>query len=185
MSIRAFLYANYGTERKELAESKTWVPLCWLTLLATDDAARANGDGHVTFARKDAIDRCARSVPFLTKLFPEFRSTHECADALLDLLRKTRAATLGIDLVDHFAIAPETFPQAFLAAVEAIETRNEKCSFAIPARQVPNPFTGKPKTIRATTLRTTRDLLCHTAGLEPVTDDEDIERDQLVGCLLP
>jgi len=184
MSIRASLFAVSGAKSKELAESKTWIPLCWLTLPCARDVERAGGTACVTADRKEAIDRCARSVPFLEKLFPEFRSVRVCADALLALLRRSRTATIGIELTDHFAKAPEAFPRALLASVKAIEANDEKCSFAVPDRQIVNPFTRKPTTVKAPPLKTTRDVLCFTAGLDPATDDESIERDQLIGHLL-
>jgi hypothetical protein len=183
MSIRAFLYAESGTKPKELAESKTWIPLCWLTLPSALEVERGSETGAISINRNDAIDRLETSVPLLTKLFPEFHSVRESADVLLAVLKKTRAATIGIELGDHFAIAPEEFPAALLVVVKALRAKSEKCSFIVPGRPVYNAFTGKSTPGKAKKLTTTRDVLCHAAGLDPATDDKEIEREQLIGCL--
>lgn len=184
MSIRASLYVDFDERPKPLAESKTWIPLCWLALLSSEDVKRITDTGYVIADRKAAVGRLVGITPFLATLFPEFQSFVECADVFLTALRKTRGVTVGIDLGDHVAIAPETFPDALAAAVAAIEERNPNRSLVLPARQGQNPFTRKPITIKAQTLKDTRAVLCHTAGLDPVTTDEEIERDQLIGYLL-
>ena len=183
MSIRASLFVGSGAKAKEVAEAKTWVPLLWLAMPSADDVARGITTGCVDSNRAEAVRRLSDALPFLAGLFPEFRQLPECAGELLAVLRRSRAATIAIEMGDHFAIAEDTFPVALTTTVQAIEARDLKRSLNVPARKIASAFGGKPLTIKAVKLRTTRDVLSFTAGIDPATKDKGIVRDYLVGCL--
>lgn len=183
MSIRASLSVGSGAKAKLVSEAKTWVPLCWLALPSADDVSRGITTGCVDSNRAEAVRRLSDALPFLAGLFPEFQQLPDCAGELLAVLRRSRATTIAIEMGDHFSVAEDTFPIALTTTVEAIETRDAKRSLNVPARKIASAFGGKPLTIKAVKLKTTRDVLSFTAGIDPKTKDKGIARDQLVGYL--
>jgi len=184
VSTRAHFYA-VAAKPKLLAEEENWIPLCWLSLLSVNGVRQAvkDSDFFIKSARKDAIAGCAASVPFLAELFPKFQSFEACANELLAVLRKNRAATVGVEMHDHFAMQPYVFPSALAAAVEAIEARDAKRPFTRPAEEIRSPFTGKTTKVKATSMKTTRDLLCCVTGIDPRMVEDGLERDMLIGQL--
>ncbi|MEZ6141741.1 MAG: hypothetical protein R3B84_14310 [Zavarzinella sp.] len=183
MSIRASLYVGSGAKAKAVSEAKTWLPLLWLALPSADDVARGIKTGCIESQRAEAVKRLTTALPFFEGLFPEFSQLPEYASELLAILRRSRSATITIEMGDHFAIAEDTFPVALTTTVGAIEARDPKCSLNVPAREIANPFGGKPLTIKELKLINTRDVVSFTAGINLATKEKDIIRDYLVGYL--
>ncbi len=183
MATRASLIANPETKPKVLAESVGWIPLLWVPLMSSLDLARIADCPYVQVDRKEAIERYARATPFLATLFPELDLAAVAVD-FAGRLRHLKAKTIAIEFCDHFAMRPQIFFPCLTVAVAAIEAQDTKAKFVSPAIPTTNPFTGKSVKTKAMTFRTTRDILCHALSLDPVSDDDDIMRDQLVGDLL-
>jgi hypothetical protein len=184
MSTRASLIASLDTKPKVLAESVGWIPLLWTPLISSADLARSADDSSVQVDRREAIERCGRAIDFCAGLFPEFGPLTEVADDFLGRLRKLKATTIAVEFHDHAAISPGTFLPCLAVAVAAIEAHDGKARFFSPAVSLTNPFTGKKmKTTPARTLKTTRDVLCCALSLDPVVDNDELMRDQLVGSL--
>ncbi len=182
MSIRASLIANPGAKPKVLAESVGWIPLLWVPLMSSLDLARIANRPYIHVDRKKAIEQCGRATPFLVALFPEF-DLAAVAEDFAAHMRRLKAKTIAIEFRDHFAMRPQIFFPCLTVAVAAIEAKDTKSKFVSPAIPTTNPFTGKSGKTKAMTFRTTRDILCHALSLDPVTDDDDLMRDQLIGDL--
>ncbi len=182
MSIRACLIVNPETKPKMLAESVDWIPLLWVPLMSSLDLARIANRPYVHVDRKEAIERCARATPFLTTLFPEFDLT-AVAEDFVGRLRQLKTKAMAIEFRDHIALRPQIFLPCLSVAVAAIEAQDLNVRYVSPVIPTTNPFTGKSGKTKAMTFRITRDILCHALSLDPVVDDDDIVRAQLVGDL--
>ena len=182
MSIRSSLLANPDGKSNELAESATWIPLQWLALISADDVERCGDGSCISTDRRGALDRFDQSITFLGEQFPEFESFEECADALRALLRKSSAKTIGLEVMDHIGMNPETFMPSLLAGVSSLQAQDDKCAFTVPERTVENPFAGAPMKVDAVKHETIRDVLCFAASLDPMADDE-VANEQLIGCI--
>lgn len=184
MSTRAALFANPDTKPTELAESVGWIPLLWLTLPSADDVRRASDTAFIRSDRKQAIGRCSQTVPFLAKLFPEFRSIREAADDLLSLLKGSRSKTIGMEVADHAGMGPTTFFPALELAVAALIAKDERCAFTRPAQSIPILGADEPYKVPQARFKTTREVLCYAAALDPAPRDEAVQREQLIGYVL-
>ena len=182
MSTRSSLLADPDGNAKELAESVYWIPLQWLALITSDDIEQSDGSSCITTGRKAALKQFDQTIGFLAEEFSDFESFQECADSLKALLKKSKAKTIGIDVTDHIGMNPETFMPSLLAAVTSLQSQNPKCAFTVPARTIENPFTGEPKKLKAVKHKTTRDVLCFAASIDPMPDDE-AANEQLIGYL--
>lgn len=179
MSTRASLLLNPTSTPIEAGEAVSWIPLLWLSLLSAD-ALEELEDWCAVVDAPEATQRSAGAVPFLADLFPEFMTIHDVASDFVRLLERAKAETLGIDFGDHLT---ERFLPALKVAVDAIESRKPKASFTIPARTTAEPFTNKVVKLKAEKLKTTRDVVCLVTSMDPLMEDEEMERDQLIGFL--
>lgn len=183
MSTRASLLANPGAGRKarELGESVYYLPLLWVTLIAPDDLARAEGLPYVSVDRRQAVKRCADALGFVGELFPELAPVEEAGEQLLDVLKRVRADSVGVLYADFIERMFGSFLPALAVAVAALERKDAKAVFNVPAGRVSNPFTGKTMRVQAVKCRSTRDLLRSVTGIPLNTGDEEEVRDQLIG----
>lgn len=182
MSTRASLLTDPDGEAVEIGESVSWIPLLWVSLLSSDDLDEPEEGTLITDA-SEAIDRCSSALPFLREMFPEFATIDQVAEDFVGLLRRSNAETFGIQVFDHMAMNPGSFLASLEVAIEALESKKPKTSFTIPARSVQEPFTDKVVKLKAEKLKTTRDVLCFAASMNPLEEDQQTERDQLVGYL--
>ncbi len=180
MSTRSSLLANPDGDAKALAESAPWIPLQWLALISVDDIERSGNNPCISTDRKSALDRFDQTIAFLGEQFPEFDSFEECADSLKALLSKSKAKTIGIEVMDHIAINPETFIPSLLASVASLQAMDSKCAYTLPAQTIEDPFTGEPKKLQAVEHNNIRDVLCLAASIDPMPDDE-VADEQLIG----
>jgi hypothetical protein len=184
MSIRAFITSGLGKKPQILAEAAhQLVPLSWIAIVHTADLETADPPGYFPVDRKAAMQRLEDAIPFFVELFPEFESLEAHARELLELIRKSRTAKIAVTLLEHFALEMDHFAEVMTVAVKAVEARDKKCSFHLPVREEPCPFTLKMISCPAISLKTTRDVLCRAAGLDPGELDEEMQRDQVVGHL--
>jgi hypothetical protein len=183
MSTRASLLADPSGELVEVGESVSWIPLLWISLLSSDDLDELE-EGTVVMDASEAIERCTRAVPFLKGLFPEFTTMQQVAEDFVGLLRRSEADSIGIQLFDHIAMNPDTFLASLEAGVAALESTDADASFTLPATSEKQPFVDKIVNLNAEKLKTSRDLLCLAASMNPLEEDEQTERDQLIGYLL-
>ena len=182
MSTRSSLLANPDGNAEALAESAPWIPLQWLALVSVDDIERCGEIPCISTDRKSALDRFDQSIAFLGEQFPEFDSFEECADSLKALLSKSKAKTIGIEVMDHIAMNPETFIPSLLAAVASLQARDNKCAFTVPAQTIEDPFTGEARKLEAVEHNDLREVLCLAASIDPLPEDE-VAEEQLIGCL--
>ena len=181
MSTRAELIANPGTGQKTVAESEGWVPLLWIALLSVEEIEAAADEAYVTIDRAEGIQRCEDSIDFLVDLFPEFVSIPEVAKDFLKRLKKLKAKQLAIDWTDHVGIRPDTFVPSLTIAVTALQIQSRKASFRVPATTFTFASLGTTMKIKAVTCKTTREVLCYAADIEPCEDDEAMAEEQLMG----
>ena len=183
MTRRASLVANPDSKVIELAEAVYCVPLFWICLLSSEDVAAWDVRSFITTNRNEAIERCSRAISFLAGLFPEFTTIEAEAAHFLDLLRREKAKTIGVDVMDHVAVT-ENFPRALSIAVGAIESNDERASFTTPATTTTNPFTGKPIEIAAETYKSTRELICFVSSIPKPSNSSAEQRLELAGLEL-
>ena len=188
MSNRCFLTAGQRSRAKILAESKSVIPVLWLSLFSTADLKKSKQPGIYELDRKRAIANGERHLPFLASLYPQVRSVAEAGRSLLDLLNRSRAKTIGIDFSQVLPEVNEHGDRAprLADAIDAIERRFADYSLTIPARIVKNPFTGEKKRTPQRRMATTQAMLAFTCAWGPrvfSTTDEDANRLALVGYL--
>jgi hypothetical protein len=165
MSARGELVSNPNQKSaKRLSESKSFIPLLWLSFLSAYDFDSEGGEnGLFILKRKDSIDRAKSHLDFLVDIFDDFNTFENDATSFLARLSRLKSNTIGINVADLAFSAPPN--PSLSTAVNAIEARNRSFSLSIPARTEINPFSGDPVELQAKTIASTREMLLGVCSL--------------------
>jgi hypothetical protein len=187
MSARGFLITSPRSRPKILSESKRYIPLFWLSFLSSDDLEKAEHRGRYELDRKRAIERSSNSLAFFSMIFPQVASFGGIANSLLGKVKATRSRTIGIDIAELVADESDPFHRplpTLETAIETIENRKTDYSRIVPARTIPNPFTGEDARIEERRFRSTQELLLSVCWLD--ADDltarsKEVVRNTIIG----
>ncbi len=94
MSARGSLVTSPRSRPKLVSESKNYIPLFWLSFLASEDIAKAEHFGQFELDRKRALERSVDALPFFSSLFPQVSTFGEIANRLVAKLRAAGARRL-------------------------------------------------------------------------------------------
>ena len=172
MSARGSFVTSPGSRSSKLmAESKSRIPLYWLSFLSTEDIDHAEHPGQFKIDRKQAIERASNNLPFFLKLFQEVGLFEEAARSFLELLGSQRAKTVGIEVTELLEElqdeeGTEGMPK-FRNAVEAIESQDADYSLTVPGRTIKNPFTQEDMRLKERRFSSTREMLLYICSLRP------------------
>ena len=185
MSARGSLVTNPGSHPHLISESKSFIPLFWLSFLTADDLGAAERPGQYVLDRKEAIERGATKVSLYAESFADIPEMTEFAEALLDLMRSKKSKTIGIEITELVPQEDDILPPLEFA-VQAVQGGSVRCTRKIPARSIRNPFTGEQMNVPEKTFRSLRDILlavCMVGGDDLQSSEPEEVRDYFVGYL--
>lgn len=187
MSNRGFLIANPQTRSKILAESKSFIPLFWLSLLSADDIVDAEENGIFLLDRTASIQRSEDSLPFVVSLFPEIASFNTIASSFLDVLKSKKCKTIGLNIAELLPDPDDERSASepkLATAVRTIESRQADYTMTIPARTVQNPFTREETRLAKQVFESTPQMLLFVCMIDAEvlsSKDQDVVRNALIG----
>jgi hypothetical protein len=187
MSARGFLMTGPLSRPKIISESKRYIPPFWLSFLSTKDIESAERRAFYLLDRKAAIEGNAKSLAYLAALFPQVASFERIASSLLAKIKARRSAAIAIDVSEFVADDSDPYHESLPTletAIKTIENRDADYSLIVPARTIPNPFTGEDSRLEQRRFRSAQEMLLFVCSLSPddlIARSEEAVRESIIG----
>ena len=160
MSNRGIIVADPHSRPKLIAETASFIPLLWPSLLSLDDISSAVSVGVFELDRVESTNRCAERVSLYANVFADFPNVPQFAESFISKLRSKKCKTIGLDISDLVPHEDGLIPPLHYA-IEAIESGDAGYAVTIPAKTVDNPFSAETMDIPEQHYSSAKELL-HT-----------------------
>jgi hypothetical protein len=173
MSSKYVLLARPYTTPQIIREAVAVFPILWIAMLSEENVTACEDMRLITTLRREATERCADAIPFISALFPEFDSIEPIGERFHDLLMGFRCQHVGIDISEEMQTNPDICLLKIYVAVQAVRHRQQNATFACPSRYVQHPRTGELVQTKPRRYVTTREVLSYVASIDlSINEDE-------------